>query len=391
MQTINRIVAGLGPALMAIVLIYAVGAGLTGSLTLDRPAFAQAPGEVPGNSLGNTSDSEFWRAVRSGEQGSVSIPDKKAGVMVNSEGEAWRNLRNGLLSSTGIWILLGTIAVLALFFAVRGRIKVDSGLCGRTVERFNFLERFAHWLTAGTFIALGLTGLNVLYGRYLFGSAGGAGGDFGGLHQVFATITFYGKWVHFLSAIGFMVGVVLIFVLWLRDNIPDKLDLKWFAVAGGLFSKGVHPPAKKFNAGQKVIFWVVVLGGLSLSLTGISLLFPFELGLFSKTFAVLNIFGLGLPTALSGIEEMQYAQIWHLLVSLVMIAIIVAHIYIGSLGMEGAFDAMNSGQVDENWAREHHALWVAEIKGETPPDDSGPPGGATADTGDDKGSTPQTA
>ena len=153
----------------------------------------------------------------------------------------------------------------------------------------------------------------------------------------------------------------------------------------------MHPPAKKFNAGQKVIFWVVVLGGLSLSLTGISLLFPFELGLFSKTFAVLNIFGLGLPTALSGIEEMQYAQIWHLLVSLVMIAIIVAHIYIGSLGMEGAFDAMNSGQVDENWAREHHALWVAEIKGETPPDDSGPPGGATADTGDDKGSTPQTA
>ncbi len=389
MQTINRIVAGLGPALMAVALIYAVGAGLTGSLTLDQPAFAQAPGEVPGNSLGNTSDSEFWRAVRSGEQGSVSIPDKKAGVMVNSEGEAWRNLRNGLLSSTGIWILLGTIAVLALFFAVRGRIKVDSGLCGRTVERFNFLERFAHWLTAGTFIALALTGLNVLYGRYLFGAEGGAGGEFGGLHQAFATITYLGKWVHFISAIGFMVGVVLIFVLWLRDNIPDKVDLKWLSVGGGLFTKGVHPPAKKFNAGQKVIFWVVVLGGLSLSLSGISLLFPFELGLFGKTFAILNVFGFGLATELSAIEEMQLAQVWHLLVALVMIAIIVAHMYIGSLGMEGAFDAMGSGQVDENWAREHHGLWVAEMKGEAPPpDDSGPPSGAAAD---DKGSASQTA
>jgi formate dehydrogenase subunit gamma len=159
-----------------------------------------------------------------------------------------------------------------------------------------------------------------------------------------------------------MVGVVMIFVLWVRHNIPSRVDLKWLALGGGMFKKGVHPPAKKFNAGQKLIFWAVILGGISISLSGLALLFPFELPLFAKTFQVLNIFGLGLPENLTMMQEMQLSQLWHGIVSLVLIAIIIAHIYIGTLGMEGAFEAMGSGQVDVNWAKEHHSLWVEDVR-----------------------------
>ncbi len=134
----------------------------------------------------------------------------------------------------------------------------------------------------------------------------------------------------------------------------------------------------------------MIIGGASLSVSGLALMFPFSITPFAGTFAVLNIFGLGLPTDLTVIEETQLSQLWHAIVALVMIGVIIAHIYIGTLGMEGAFDAMGSGMVDENWAREHHGIWVAEMKGEAPPpDDHG--GGAAARDGDAPGARPQSA
>ncbi len=326
-------------------------------------------GNVPGESLGNTSDAEIWRAVRHGIQGEVSIPDKKAGVLVQSEGDNWRAWRNGPVTVSGIWIVLGMLGLLALFFAIRGRIRVDSGMSGATIERFNGIERFAHWLTAICFVILGLTGLNMLYGRHVLLPVLGP--------DAFALLTLGGKYAHNYLAFGFMIGIALMFVLWVRHNLPNKYDLHWIAEGGGMFSKGVHPPARKFNFGQKVIFWAVVLGGLSLSLSGIALLFPFKFAMFEPTFNALNAIGLKLPTGLTAMEEMQLSQLWHGIVGLVMIAIILAHIYIGTLGMEGAFDAMGSGQVDENWAREHHNVWVAEMKGEPLPDPDGPHPGAT--------------
>ncbi|HER19823.1 MAG TPA: formate dehydrogenase subunit gamma [Chromatiales bacterium] len=347
-------------------------------------AAAQEGGTVPGETLGATSDSDFWRAVREGASGSVSIPDKKAAIMIQSEGENWRNVRNGPLSTIGIWLLAGIIIVLALYFALRGRIRVEGGPSGRTVERFNGVERFAHWLTAGTFVVLAITGLNILYGRYLFAGQVADPSEFGALHQAFAALTYYGKFAHNFLAFGFMLGLVMLFVLWVRDNIPKKVDLQWLAKGGGMFSKGVHPPAEKFNGGQKILFWLVILGGLSLSLSGIALLFPFTFEMFGGTFAVLNVFGLGLPTDITPIEEMQLSQIWHAIVGLGMIAIIIAHIYIGSIGMEGAFDAMGTGMVDENWAREHHPLWAAKLKGEAPPR----AGGGKGESGKE---SPQTA
>ncbi len=320
--------------------------------SVDEPS--PLTGNVPGGHLGATSDSLIWKAVRDGARGTVSIPDKLAGQMIQSEGDNWRARRNGPITVGGIWAIFGMIAVLALFFALRGRIRIEAGPSGRTIERFDDLERFAHWLSATCFITLALTGLNMLYGKHVLLPVLGP--------EAFAAVAQVGKYVHNFVSFGFMAGVVLMFVIWVRHNIPTKHDLEWLAKGGGLFKKGVHVPSEKFNAGQKIQFWLVFVGGLSLSLTGLALLFPFTFVMFDPVFAVLNVFGFGLPTDLTPMDEMQLSQMWHVIVALVLIATMISHIYIGSLGMEGAFDAMGSGQVDLQWAREHHGLWVKEIE-----------------------------
>ena len=164
-----------------------------------------------------------------------------------------------------------------------------------------------------------------------------------------------------------MAGLALSFVLWVKDNIPSRLDIEWLKAGGGIFKKGVHPPARKFNAGQKIIFWAVMIGGLSVSLSGIALMFPFTTTMFADTFAVLNMVGFNLPTDLTALREQQLNQLWHGIVSLALMTMIMAHIYIGSVGMEGAIDAMNTGHVDRNWAKEHHNLWVEEVDKEADP------------------------
>jgi len=327
---------------------------------------------------GLDSDSDIWRQIRNGVQGGVSIQDATAGLMVQSEGDNWRNIRNGPLVDYGWKLLAATIALLAIFFAVRGRIRIDGGPAGTTIERFNGLERFVHWLTAGSFIVLALTGLYMLYGRYLFAmDAAGDAGNFSAGHQAFASIAYWGKLVHNFIGFSFAAGVVLTFVIWVRHNFPNKHDFIWLAKAGGMLSKGVHPPAAKFNAGQKILFWIVVLGGASIIWSGLALIFPYQITPFAETFAIMNVFGFDLPTELTPLQEMQISSVWHAAVALILIAVILAHIYIGTLGMEGAYDAMGSGQVDKNWAREHHSVWVAEQDGEAPPGAGDDPGDAS--------------
>jgi formate dehydrogenase subunit gamma len=257
------------------------------------------------------------------------------------------------VSIYGAWYLAAVLIVLGLFFLVRGRIKIEAGWSGREVERFKALERFAHWLTATSFVLLGLTGLNILYGRYVIKPLIGA--------DAFSTLTLIGKFTHNFLGFAFMVGLVLIVVIWIRENIPNRDDWGWIKKAGGLFTRGSHPPARKFNAGQKMIFWLVVLSGISLSVSGLALMFPFKFDMFGPTFAIFNLVGFDFPTDLTAMQEIQLAQLWHAVLALVMIGVILAHIYIGWLGMEGAYDAMGRGYVDENWAREHHSLWAAEL------------------------------
>ncbi len=312
--------------------------------------------------LGGVSDAELWRGMRFDEEDvTASTHTPTSGILIQDGGMRWLDFRKGPLLTYGGYLLLGVLALLALFYLIRGKIRIDGPRTGRTVLRFQFIERFAHWLIAGSFILLGVTGLLVLFGRValipLFG------------HDAFGVIATGSKWIHNSVSWAFMLGLLMVFVFWVAHNLPSRTDLKWLAVGGGLFSKGKHPPAKKFNAGQKLIFWSVVVLGISISLSGLALLFPFDLPMFAATFQHLNALGLPqlvgygpLPETLSPYQEMQLSQAWHGIVAFVFIAIIIAHIYIGSIGMEGAFDAMGSGEVDEQWAKEHHSLWYAEVK-----------------------------
>jgi len=320
------------------------------------PAAPDAPTAVPPFNY----DIDMWHQLRRGTEGKVTIQDDKAGRLVDSSGEAWRNLRNGPVPTYGSWLLAGTLGLIALFFLVRGRIKIEDGWSGRTIERFSSLERTAHWLLATSFIILALTGLNVLYGRYVLLPVIGK--------DAFAAITLVGKLLHNYIAFAFMLGLLWVLVAWVRHNIPHWRDLHWLAMGGGMLVKGVHPPSWKFNAGQKILFWLIILGGISISLSGLSLMFPYELPMFAKTFSFINgIFGTELPAALTTNEEMQYASLWHGIMGIFLTAVIIGHIYIGTLGMQGAFDAMGSGQVDVAWAKQHHSLWADEVlKGETP-------------------------
>lgn len=347
----------MGRGLIAALVLAVVGIGSLSDAPIvgATSAMAQDKGAVPGNASGIRSDADLWRAIGQQEiRGQVSIPDKEAGRLVQRDGEAWRNFKNGPLSTYGAYALGGIIVLLVLFFLLRGRIKIDHGPDpqGRTILRFNALERAVHWLTASSFIVLAVTGLNIMYGRYFLPDIIGA--------KAFGTLTYYGKLGHNYIAFAFMVGIALMFVLWVGHNIPKMRDLKWLAVGGGLFTKGLHPEAGRFNAGQKLIFWSVILGGFSLSLSGIALMWTYEVTPWAATFGFINNFGFDLPTQLSVLEEVQLSVLWHTIVAFIMIVIVVAHIYIGSIGMEGAFDAVGDGEVDLNWAKEHHSLWVEE-------------------------------
>ncbi|WP_085804276.1 formate dehydrogenase subunit gamma [Roseovarius albus] len=312
--------------------------------------------------LGGASDPEVWRALRYGTADvTVSTGGDEARVLMQDGGMKWLRFREGPLATNGAYLLGGTLLVLVLFYLIRGRIRVDGEKTGRTVTRFAAIERFGHWLMAGSFIILGITGLISLFGRKVLIPAFG--------HDSFSTIAIGSKWIHNNISWAFMLGLVMVFVMWVMHNLPSRSDLKWIAQGGGLFRKGVHPPARKFNAGQKLIFWSVIIFGASISASGLSLLFPYDLPMFAKTFSVLNqtglpqLFGFGeLPSVLAPQEEMQYAQMWHAIMAFVLMAIIFAHIYIGSVGMEGAIDAMTTGEVEEQWAREHHSLWLEELE-----------------------------
>lgn len=306
--------------------------GLAALIGLTVPTGAMAQVNPTANSV--TEDALFRALGTEGVAGRVSIPDGSSGTLIRPENRDWAATQGTWLHSLSIWAVVGTLAVLLVFFLIRGRVKVDAGLSGRTILRFNLIERFAHWMLASTFIVLALTGLNLIIGKTMILPLIGEG--------AFGTLSAWGKIAHNYLAWPFMLALVMVFLLWVIHNIPAKIDWEWIKQGGGLLSKGKHPPARKFNAGQKVVFWVVVLGGAAMSYTGIMLMFPAEAG-----------------TA----ADWQLYQVIHALVAAGMSALVIGHIYIGSVGMEGAFDAMGTGEVDENWAKEHHALWVEEMKG----------------------------
>jgi len=275
-------------------------------------------------------------------QGRVSIPDQRSSVLMQPAGREWREFRNVALRWIGGVAMLGMLAVLVIFYLARGMVRLESGRSGRTIVRFNTYERVVHWMTATCFVILAISGLNITFGRPLLLPLIG--------FDAFSEWSQWAKFAHNYLSFPFTIGVVLIFLMWIGGNIPNKLDLVWIKRGGGLIGHD-HPPARRFNAGQKGIYWIVVIGGGLVAVTGYQLMFPFYV---------------------SGIEGMQIAQIVHSVVAVLFIAAMLAHIYIGTIGMEGAFEAMGSGEVDVNWAREHHSLWLDQELARSGPNDSQP-------------------
>lgn len=262
--------------------------------------------------------------------GRITIPDQRAAMLINPDGKEFSSWRSGGYATISAAVIVGMLALLVLFYFAKGPIKITGGRSGRTITRFNAFERMMHWMTGLSFIVLGLTGLNIAFGRKLLLPIIG--------DRPFHVLSEVGKTLHNYVAFAFMAGLALMFLVWVKDNFPNKTDGVWLSRFGG-FLDGTHPPAKRFNAGQKLIFWSVILGGVALSVSGLYMLFPF---------------------AWTDMAGMQLAILVHGLVAVVLFAVMLAHIYIGSVGMEGAIDAMSHGEVDLNWAKEHHSLWVEE-------------------------------
>jgi len=263
-------------------------------------------------------------------EGRIDIPDRKAGVLIQPAGRTWDHFHEVLLHWGAAVAILGTIVLLAAAYLILGRIRISAGRSGRTVLRFRAFERFSHWLTAVSFVVLGLTGLNITFGKIVLLPVIGP--------EAFSEISQIAKYLHNFTSFSFVAGLILIIAIFFRDNLPAKVDIEWLKQGGG-FIKSKHAPAGRFNAGEKAVYWLSLAAGLAVSISGFLLLFPFYE---------------------TNIAEMQLAQAVHAVVAVLFIALILAHIYIGTLGMEGAFEAMGTGEVDFNWAKEHHDIWLAE-------------------------------
>ena len=263
----------------------------------------------------------------------ASIPGVDTNRLIQHEGRQWREFRNGPLTQLGGWLLAIVLVVLAVFFLVKGSIKLKAPPTGRLIERFNAVERASHWTMAISFVFMALTGIVMLWGKYLILPWLGYTG--------FAWLTIVGKNIHNFLGPLFIFSLLVSFLIFVKDNFWRAYDTRWIAHLGGMFSKQ-EIPSGRFNAGEKAWFW------LGLTLLG----------------AIVSVSGLILdfPNWQQGRQVMQGAQMFHAIAAVFFIAASFGHIYLGTIGMEGAYKAMRDGYVDEEWAREHHALWYEDVK-----------------------------
>jgi formate dehydrogenase subunit gamma len=310
----------------------------------------------PGN------NAPLWRQVGEGVTGYSSLPKSEApeagnliqpfvqypGSRLTNAGEAWRQVRNNWIIPYGGSLFLIVLLAIAIFYFSKGSIKTHGADTGRKIERFTPFERAAHWSNAIAFSILAISGLVMAFGKFfLLPVMGGA---------LFGWLTWVLKTMHNFAGPLFAVSLVIVFFTFLRDNWPQKGDLRWLAKGGGLITGGEEPPSNRFNAGEKLIFW----GGV------------FFLGI------VVVSSGFVLDKLLPGLvyerATMQVAHMVHAVATVLMMCMFLGHIYLGTIGMQGAYKAMRTGYVDETWAREHHEYWYDEVKaGNIPAQRSTPP------------------
>ena len=296
----------------------------------------------PGN------NAPFWRAVRESgvQEGITSLPGAEKGVLiqpfvqypgsrVTTAGEAWRQVRNRWIIPYGGSLLLIVVAAVALFYWRKGSLGHHEGDTGGRIERFTPFERAAHWANAIAFVVLAVSGLVMAFGKFFLLPVLGA--------TLFGWLTYALKTLHNFAGPLFAVSLVIVFLTFLRDNWPKSYDFTWLAKGGGLLS-GHEVPSHRFNAGEKVVFWFGVL------LLG----------------AVVVGSGLVLDKLIPGLAytrgDMQIAHMIHAVATILMMAMFIGHIYIGTIGMKGAYKAMRTGYVDEAWAQEHHELWAEDVR-----------------------------
>ncbi len=309
---------------------------LAGSLALalavcSAPALAQklGPDGAPNPTASSVQEQQLLNEL-SRIEGRIDIPDRKAAVLIQPAGRMWDYFHEVLLHWGAAVVILGTLLLLAVAYIALGKLPIKEGRSGLKLVRFKAIERFSHWLTATSFVLLGLTGLNITFGKFVLLPVIGP--------EAFAAVSEVSKYIHNFVSFAFVVGLVLIAVIFIKDNFFQRVDIEWVKQGGG-FIASKHAPAGRFNLGEKLVFWLSLGAGLAISVSGFLLLFPFS---------VTGIFG------------MQIAQVIHAAVAALFIALILGHIYIGTVGMEGAFEAMGTGEVDLNWATEHHDRWVEE-------------------------------
>lgn len=318
---------------------------LLACLFLYLPSAVAQPPEQPPPEQGFPSTkvlnpaAELWRDVRqryAPSSGTTQVKGVDTGVLINTNGDRWRKFRITQLIPIGGYVLGGVLVALALFYMVRGRVPVEGGLSDSKLPRYTNYERMIHWFIAGIFLFLALTGLILLFGRPLLIPLIGK--------EAFSAIASACKEGHNLIGPLFLLALVLIFIRFVRRNIYQKGDLTWLLRGGGIVGKK-HVPSNFFNMGEKSLFWLLVFVGGLIGVSGLVLVSP--------------IFG-------QGREIMELAHVGHGIAAILMIAVIIGHIYIGTVGMEGAIEGMKTGYCDINWAREHHDLWArnAEEKGE---------------------------
>lgn len=306
------------------------------SLAQSEPAAAPATGPGPytqpgANNPGN--NAPMWRDVRAGESHFTVVRTPEAGVLIQENGNAWRQLRNGPITVYGGWLLIIVPTLIALFWLVKGTIRLHEKPTGRKLKRFSGFERFVHWGVAITFVVLAVTGFAILFGRHVLLPIIGQGG-LGVLLNV-------GKLVHNYVGPAFAVFLLLMFIAFLRDNVWHSSDAIWIRKAGGLLG-GDHVPSGRFNFGEKTWFWIgVTFIGITVAATGLIMDFPN----FGQTRA-----------------DMQLAHVVHVIGAILMLGLAFGHIYMGTLGVEGAYQSMKTGYVDETWGKEHHELWYQEAR-----------------------------
>ena len=294
---------------------------------------APAPKVPPGSTaVPGWNNPPSWNDVSAKGQ-YASVLGRETNVLIQGAGHEWRKLRNGPVTFYGGIILLIPLAILVLFYLAKGPIKTHDPASGRLIERFTSVERVAHWTMGLSFVVLAITGIVILFGKYIILPIVG--------HAAFASLTTLSKNLHNFVGPLFIFALVIFITLFIKENIPKSYDSAWLGKFGGMFS-GEHVPSGKFNAGEKVLFWSLVVTLCTIiSVTGLILNFP---------------------NWNQGREAMQLANLIHGICAILAMAMACFHIYLGTVGMEGALNAMKTGYVDETWAKEHHQYWYDEVK-----------------------------